>query len=226
MSDPLERIAAQLAVAADRKVARSRRRRMARTSALACLLALGLASAASAITGVGPADDLIDPDSTRATVEPAQGEPHVTVEQVGADATVWNMRAYRAGDARFCVQAPSVGMEWRSEIECWSSASLADSLERRGLALSVGAPDEGRDVNLIFGIARADAIGVDFAVAGGPGTRAAISDVWAESPSGAAGGVPLRAFLAVLEGPTPYVDRPLHVRVELAEGGTLDFTWP
>jgi len=155
-------------------------------------------------------------------------DPHaarVDVEQTDSRGVAWTMRAYRAGHgAVFCVQAPPFPAPQGGtvEVSCAPRAVLARDLDRAGVFVTVVSPREGLDTHLVIGLARADVAAVKVTTEAGPEVTATMSDVWATAGDNG----PIRAFLAVLEGPRPYVDRPLQVRAEPANGEGITSRWP
>jgi len=225
MYDPLVRINEQLDVAARRYAKRRRRRRLAALGVTTTVIAAGIASGASAVSGVGPVADLLEGDRLPDLVRPAPHAARVDVEQTDSRGVAWTMRAYRAGrGAVFCVQAPPFPAPQGGtvEVSCAPRAVLARDLDRAGVFVTVVSPREGLDTHLVIGLARADVAAVKVTTEAGPEVTATMSDVWATAGDNG----PIRAFLAVLEGPRPYVDRPLQVRAEPANGEGITSRWP
>jgi hypothetical protein len=225
MHDPLVRINEQIDVAARRYAERRRRRRLAALGVTTAVLATGIASGASAVSGVGPVADLLKGDRLPDLVRPEPSAARVDVKQADSRGTVWTMRAYRAGDgAVFCVQAPPYPASQGEtvEVSCAPYPVLARDLDRAGVFLTVVSPEEGLDTHLVIGLARADVAAVEVTTEAGREVTATMSDVWVTAGDNR----PILAFLAVLQGPRPYVDRPLQVRAELADGEVVTSRWP
>ena len=196
---------------------RRQRRRGVTLATITCLVAVGALSAASALTGVGPLDDLLH---ARSAYEPVGQEPRVSIEQSDSHGHRWTMRAYRAGSGRFCIQAPPPATGVTSDGSCTPAPDLTSSLARSGTWSTVASPADAPDVHLLFGITRGDTSAIT--VTTRHATPAELSAVWTRLSDG----TPIRAFLAVIGGPRPYDDNPLELDVTLEDGTVLTSTWP
>jgi hypothetical protein len=224
MTDPLVRINAQLDAAAMRYVERRRRRRIGALGMATAVLVIGIASGASALTGVGPVADLLEGGRLPDLVRPAPEEPRVVVEQADAGGTVWTMRAYRAGKGSvFCIQAPPFpAAGGTTNASCAPYEVLARDLDDSAVFLTIVTPEDGLDTHLVIGLARADVTAVTVTTAAGRLAAATMSSVWTTAGEDQ----PLRAFLAVVEGPRPYTERPLRVRADSTGGEAVSSRWP
>lgn len=228
MSEPLDRIERQLTVVARRRVRRRRRVRLLAPASTA--LVLTLASAASAVTGVGPVGDLLA-EGEPADLAPTRGAAQVRVDQRGADGQVFAMRAYETPRGVLCFQAPLPSPAGDTAMSCAPPKPLASELTRVGFRANLATGEDGK-TPVIFGIVRGDATAVTLDDGTGVGQRAELSRPWTTIPSHGAiagsgdGSLPLRAFLLAVDGRYPSAERPVTLRVALAGGDVRSSKWP
>lgn len=228
MSEPLDRIERQLTAAVR---GRARRRRRVRLLAPAStLLALVLASAASAVTGVGPMGDLLA-EGEPADLAPTRGAAQIRVDQRGPGGEVFAMRAYETPRGVLCFQAPPPSPSGVTAMNCAPPEALASELARVGFSANLATGEDGK-TPVIFGVVPGNATAVTLDDPSRAGQPAELSPPWTTIPSrdatagSADDSLPLRAFLLTVDGRYPSAERPVTLRVTLEGGDELSSEWP
>jgi hypothetical protein len=216
VNDALLKIEGELLRAARERSRRPTRGTPGRVVAASVVVLLVLASAASALTGVGPLGGLFASDDFASPpFAPKGSSERAYAAATGPNGERWQLLAYRrkASDRRDtqCLALargrdrgyPSGG------IECARPAELAAAVQRRGLYWRVEAYSVGssggppQHVRPVYGLVRADAHTVMVRASAAPPRRAALSRPFALE-TGAGRRVVVRSFLAVPDLSPPF----------------------
>ncbi|HEX6389925.1 MAG TPA: hypothetical protein VFZ89_10765 [Solirubrobacteraceae bacterium] len=145
---------------------------------------LAVATAASAVSGIGP---FRTTDSGDANVYPRPDAPQQSLVHNGA----WTARAFVGTRSAYCVQAPPAGGPERSEMSCTSPRVVA-ALFDAGRAFVVVAPVHD-GTSLVAGLVPAETTAVRVTDDRATSAAATLSPVWTQSAQPAA-----RLFLVAL----------------------------
>jgi hypothetical protein len=199
MLSSLERIEDQLIAAAESRSVRWRTRRRRGMATVALVGVLGVATGASAITGIGPFDTR---DEGAANVFPRTNAAQQALVFRTRDDRQWVARAFLGTGNAYCVQAPPVNAATQSEARCLASSDVEAQFQAHEpvvvVAPVVSNQAGGEPQSLVAGLVSSDVTNVSVTnERTGTSADATISSVWTQGAEPAA-----RAFLVAL----PQVD--------------------
>jgi len=251
MIEALAKIEREVMAAAHRRATQRHSRRPRRVVVATVVLCLGAATAASAITGVGP---FPTSDSGPSPLAPKTGGEATLLNVTDPTGGAWTARALRGTEGSLCVEAPPRPSPDTTGV-CAGYDALASDFERFGLILNIGGPETGKaseQVHFIMGLARADSTAVRVIDQSGRERATKLSEAWATArpgdgppPAGAAqsgvGPPPIRpsgpkststepiatrAFMLAASGPYPTEGEGIKLEVTLNDGRVLRSSWP
>lgn len=221
MLSALQLIEEDLIAAARRQVKqRPAPRGRLQLSTLLVIGSLGLASAASAITGIGPLGD-----SGEGNVYAPSSAPQIVFTHQGAGGKEWNATAFRGTGDAYCVQAPPADGGREIQAGCEPASVIAKRFATDTPTIVVTQVPRGPDVpeaiSLVAGIVPASTGTVSVTDKRSGVTRqATLTEVWTRGQEPAA-----RAFLADL----PPTDRGAPTSLAIvtqASDGQHTSLWP
>lgn len=233
MMEALEHIERELMRAA--RVGR-RRRASSWTAAVAVAGALLVLSAGSAVSGVGPVPALDDEAPSPLKVDSAAEFMEMEVgTPTGGSVT---LRGTRGADRSLCVEVPPRPSPDAS-VMCADYSAIAKEFDRVGLILNIGGA-EGGDVHYLYGLVRADAVGVSMVDQSGQTSDLRLTKSWAsakpgdgrapdgvsQAPTVAAAAFPARGFVLASAGQYPTTGKGIELEVQLKDGRVMSSVFP